>query len=296
MTDRLDWDRDGRDWPNRQASRFVPAAGLRWHVQRMGEGPGLLLLHGTGASTHSWRALMPLLAEDFSCVAIDLPGHAFTEMPPSRRLSLEGMAEDVSALMTSLSFAPAVVVGHSAGAAIGVQMCLEGRVDPGLVVSLNGAFLPLSGLPGLVFPPIARAMAATPIVSRLFAWSASDRRAVLRLIRKTGSTLDGRGVDLYARLVRDPVHAGAALAMMARWDLSLLPRRIGNLKPLLHLVAAGHDLAVPAAQSRRVHRLVENSIFTLLEGVGHLAHEERPAQVAALLKKSAESVRLAQPA
>ena len=48
----LIWSRDGGDWPNREASAFVEAAGIRWHVQRMGEGPPLLLLHGTGAATH----------------------------------------------------------------------------------------------------------------------------------------------------------------------------------------------------------------------------------------------------
>jgi magnesium chelatase accessory protein len=38
MSGRLDWDIDGRDWPNRALSRFVRAGGLRWHVQVMGQG------------------------------------------------------------------------------------------------------------------------------------------------------------------------------------------------------------------------------------------------------------------
>ena len=49
MSNRLDWERDGRDWPNHAASRFVPAAGLRWHVQQAGNGPVILLIHGTGS-------------------------------------------------------------------------------------------------------------------------------------------------------------------------------------------------------------------------------------------------------
>ena len=75
----LDWAKDGADWPNRQYSRFVEAAGMRWHVQVMGQGPALLLLHGTGAATHSWRDVMPKLAGHYTVVAIDLPGHAFTQ-------------------------------------------------------------------------------------------------------------------------------------------------------------------------------------------------------------------------
>ena len=62
MTRRPDWEHDGRDWPNRTASRFVSAAGIVWHVQVAGEGPALLLLHGTGAATHSWAGVLPLLA------------------------------------------------------------------------------------------------------------------------------------------------------------------------------------------------------------------------------------------
>ena len=73
----LVWSRDGADWPNRDASIFVEAAGIRWHVQRMGEGPPLLLIHGTGAATHSWRGLLPLLAQHFSC---DRAGFARTRL------------------------------------------------------------------------------------------------------------------------------------------------------------------------------------------------------------------------
>ena len=83
VTQRLNWERDGRDWPNRASSRFVDAGGLRWHVQVMGEGPVVLLIHGTGASTHSFRALAPLLAPHFTVVVPDLPGHGFTDAPPS---------------------------------------------------------------------------------------------------------------------------------------------------------------------------------------------------------------------
>ena len=67
----------------------VAAGGLRWHVQVAGDGPVLLLLHGTGAATHSWRDLLPLLAERFTVVAPDLPGHGRSDGPvPETYVSL----------------------------------------------------------------------------------------------------------------------------------------------------------------------------------------------------------------
>ncbi len=95
--DRPAFARAGRDWPNREASRFVTAGGLTWHVQEAGEGPVLLLVHGTGAATHSWRGLMPLLARDFRVIAPDLPGHGFTD--PLRTPSLPRMARALAELL-----------------------------------------------------------------------------------------------------------------------------------------------------------------------------------------------------
>ena len=87
------WERDGADWPHRAASRFVWAGGVHWHVQQLGQGPVALLLHGTGASTHSWRDLAPLLAEHSTVVMVDLLGHAFSSMPATPQMTLPGMAQ-----------------------------------------------------------------------------------------------------------------------------------------------------------------------------------------------------------
>lgn len=283
MTDRLVWERDGLDWPLRESSRFVQAGGLRWHVQQMGHGPVMLLIHGTGASTHSWRDFAPLMAHHFTVVAPDLPGHAFTDTPAAAQMSLPGMSAALASLIDTLGLDVALCVGHSAGAAIASRMALDGMIAPEALVSINGAFLPLDGLPGLLFPPVARLMAATPLASRLFAWRASDRAAVERLIDGTGSALDVRGVELYSRLVRDARHAAGALAMMAQWDLRPLLRDLPSLRTPLVLLAGANDRAVPPEQARRVHALLPRALASepiLLPNVGHLAHEEQPAELA----------------
>jgi magnesium chelatase accessory protein len=277
------WEQDGADWPNRAQSRFVAAGGLRWHVQVMGNGPALLLLHGTGAATHSWRDLLPALARDFTVVAPDLPGHGFTAAPAMAGLSLPGMARAIAALLGVLGVAPALAAGHSAGAAILARMCLEGKISPAGLVSLNGAFLPLGGAPARIFSPLARMLSRVTLVPEIFAWQAADGRVVARLMRGTGSTIDAAGMVYYGRLMRRSGHAAAALGMMAHWDLQPLQRDLPRLTPRLLLIVGSNDRSISPAEARRVARLVPGAKIATMAGLGHLAHEENPAEAARLI-------------
>jgi len=287
MPEAPDWDRDGRDWPNREASRFVRAAGIRWHVQTMGQGPVLLLVHGTGAATHSWRALAPLLARDFTVIAPDLPGHGFTGALPDADMSLRGMSQALRALLVELGAKPALVAGHSSGAAVLARMCIDGGIQPECMVSLNGALLPFRGLAGQFFLPIAKLLATTALVPRLFAWRASDERAVERLLAGTGSRIDPQGARFYARLLGNRAHVGNVLRMMSNWDLSVLERDLPKLGTVLVLVVGANDLTVPPAQARSVAALLPRARIETLAALGHLAHEEAPERIAEILRQHA---------
>lgn len=288
MSDKPNWSTDGRDWPNRAASRFVEAAGLRWHVQVMGQGPVALLVHGTGAANHSWRDLAPRLAERFTVVAPDLPGHGFTATPYWRRLSLEAMSSDLATLCDQLALRPVLAVGHSAGAAIAARMTLDGLIAPKLIYSLNGAFLPFGGALAQFFSPLAKAMALNPLVPRLFAWKGRDPAAVHRLVKGTGSTIDAAGERLYRRLISSPGHVAGALEMMANWDLHPLLRDLPRLACDLDLIACSHDHAVPPEVARRVRELLPKARLEVVQGLGHLAHEEQPARFATMITAAAQ--------
>lgn len=279
------------DWPHAGHSRLVQAGGLRWHVQQWPlPRPGaswLLLLHGTGASTHSFAGLAPLLARHHGLVVPDLPGHAFTSRPRAAGLSLPGMAAGLGALLQALDVAPAGLLGHSAGAAIGARLVLDGHARPLSLVSLNGAWFPPSGAGGWWYAPMARLLAINPLAPALFSWHAARPATLERLLRGTGSPLDAEGRARYARLAADVGHVGAVIAMMAAWDLSPLPRELPRLAALgtqLHLVAAERDAAVPPQQAAQLAACVPGARVHRLPGLGHLAHEESPAAVAALVE------------
>jgi magnesium chelatase accessory protein len=248
------------------------------------------LLHGTGASTHSWRSLIPLLTPHFKVLSLDLPGHAFTDMPSgdasSQQMTLPGMAAAIGGLLTLLDLRPALLVGHSAGAAIALRMALDGSAAPLHIVSINGALQPLGGLAGQVFSPVAKLMSALPFVPSLFSWQASNASVLQKLIGSTGSTLDAEGMALYGQLVRNPGHAAGALGMMANWDLPQLAQDLPRLATPLSLIVGSQDHTVPPRQAAQLRALWPVSSaapppqLVSLSGLGHLAHEEQPALVA----------------
>lgn len=283
MSARLSWLRDGADWPNRTLSRFVGSGGLEWHVQEAGpaDGAAMVLLHGTGASTHSWAGLIPLLAPRWRVVAMDLPGHGFTSTPRGGAASLPAMARLVCGLLGALGVTPAFLVGHSAGAAIALRIVLDQGVRPRGVIGINAALTPFPGLAGRVFPALARALFLNPFAAALVARRASDADRVDRLLDGTGSQdLPAGSRALYHRLFSNRHHVDATLGMMAKWDLATLWEEMGRIDVPVRLLATAGDRTVPPGSADAVVARIAGARAIHVPRLGHLAHEEDPQALA----------------
>lgn len=277
----LDWQREGLIWPHREASTFIRTGAARWHVQRMGSGPPLLLLHGTGASVHSWRGLMPLLAQRHDVIAVDLPRHAFTTGHDAYAMSLPAMAREVTRLMEALAVTPVAIIGHSAGAAIALQLALD-HAYRGPIVGLSAALRPFPGAFAQIFPAIAKTLFVNPLVPRIFTGSIDLVGGAERFLwRSTHSRIDAAGLACYARLLKHPGHAGGALAMMANWDLPALREQMDAVRNPVLLLHGANDPAIPPDWARDAASWLPDARLELLPRLGHLAHEEAPEGIAA---------------
>ena len=263
--------------------RYVDDGPIRWHVTTMGRGPAVLLIHGTGASSHSLHPLMQRLAERFTLVAPDLPGHALTRADRSFEPSLPNIARALGRLTDALALRPVLVVGHSAGAAIVVRMTLDGLVEPELVVGLAAALVPFRGLARAVLHPAAALLARSIAPTLIASGVALTRGGVDGLVRSTGSVLDAEGIDSYRRLVERPEHVAGVLSMMARWDLDPLHAALPRLYTPCLLLAGRNDRAVPVAQLRHASARLPHATLVVVERAGHLLHEERPDTVARII-------------
>jgi magnesium chelatase accessory protein len=291
----MDWQAHRHDWPHAERSRFVEAGGVRWHVQQAGhQGPKVLLIHGTGASGHTWRDLLWPLAQHAQVLVVDLPGHGFSSLAAGQGMSMRGMAASLHALMQTLEVAVDVFIGHSAGAAIAGRMVVDHSLTPQALIGINPAWLPLPGLAGLLFPPTAKLLALTAYVPQWFAKQASSPGMLDKLLESTGSVLDDQGKSLYAKLVADPEHAQGALKMMAAWDLTVGPSMLRQLGCPVHILVGENDRAVPPAQAQQALALLSDGHLERWAGYGHLVHEEVPMKCVAFLQEVASSLRSSQ--
>ncbi|MEM9576967.1 MAG: alpha/beta fold hydrolase BchO [Pseudomonadota bacterium] len=274
------------DWPHAETSRQVYCRPHRWHVQEMGQGETLILLHGAGGSTHSFRALMPLLAGRFRVIALDLPGQGFTQLGARHRSGLQDTAKDIGALCAQEGWTPRALVGHSAGGALALRLSerlLSPRGQTPDVVGINPALDNFKGLAGVLFPVLAKLLAAVPFTAQVFSASASNPARIQSLIRSTGSELDTDGLSYYHRLIRDRDHADATLMMMAQWALDDLLHDLPEIETRTLFITGDRDATVPPEVSDKAAGRMPQATRATLPRTGHLAHEEAPEAVAALI-------------
>ena len=291
MLARPEWSSDGADWPHREHSSFVEAGGLRWHVQRAGSGPDLLLLHGTGASTHSWAGLLPLLAESFTVTAPDLPGHGFTSAPTrAGGMAPGGLVGALESLLLHLSVRPTLVVGHSVGAALAALLALERRIEPAGLVGLTPSLVPPSGFVTDLASELLGPLFRSPFLARVAASRMREGTLLRVLLSSTGSRVPSESLVFYQRLLGFPGVLSSVLAFVSEWEPRDLARRLPSLDiPFLLLAGAG-DRWIPLPALRRVAGIIPASRLVEVPSTGHLLHEEEPVRVAFLIRRFAEGI------
>ncbi len=277
------------DLPNVDCSRIVRAAGIDFHVQVAGavtDGPVVLLLHGTASATHTWRNILPALAPFATVIAPDLPGHGFT-VAGDDALTLPGMAHAVRALLDTLQLEPVLVAGHSAGAAVMLRIALDGMLPAArALVGFGASIVPPHATYMTVAAPLVNPFVTSPLVVRAATAMARIPGVPRTMLAATGSTIDDTALLWYERFMRSEPHVRAALAMMAGWELPTLLRDLPRLALPLTLLHGSKDGYIPLAALTREASRIPGASLIVVEGAGHLLHEELPARAVATIREA----------
>ncbi len=231
--------------------------------------------------------MLPLLASRFTLVCPDLPGHAFTSPHASLNLSLPNVSGFLDQLLVTLKLKPSVVVGHSAGAALGAHWVIHHShaIANTALVALNPAWLALPGLAYWLFPPAAKLMALNPATGFLAAKFLASPEQAERLIASTGSRLSPQDLSYYAALLASSTHINGVLSMMSSWNVQTLEGRLPELVGPILMCIGRQDQTVSPAQAQKAVKMMPHAQTRFFEGLGHLAHEEDPLQACEVMLK-----------
>jgi len=272
------------DWPNRQHSSTVSVGGLDWHVQLTGKGPVVLLLHGTGSSTHSWSDLIPLLEAHAQVLVPDLPGHAFTLGAKLEDLTLDEIAHSLQLLIEQLGIeTPLIVVGHSAGAPLALRFAVGSSKPPKLVIALNPSFIPPPAVYTSFFGPLLGPITRSSTLSSLLASLSPSLGMIDKLLDSTNTILPETRRVYYRKLFERSEHVRGSMNFMAAADIHKVLVEANLYRGKLICVLGNQDAWIPVKPLEKIIL----DYFPAAEIVkwegGHIMHELEPNKVAQLI-------------
>ncbi|HVC70214.1 MAG TPA: alpha/beta hydrolase [Acidimicrobiales bacterium] len=274
---------EGLALPDDLRHHFVDTEdGGRIHVVERGQGPPLVLLHGIMLSSALWVHQLRDLADHHRVIAVDLRGHG-QSLPGSTGSGIPILAADVRAVFEALGVHDAVVVGHSMGGMVALQLALDlpvaerNRRLAGIVLSstTSGPFATLPGWTGM-------ARVTGPVTSRvLLIGERFGARALPSGDLRWWLVRLGFGADAPAAQVRfvEAMHRATPsrtladlIPSVATFDLSW---RLGTIDLPVLVVVGSHDKLTAPRLARRLADALPEAQLVELPRCGHMPMLER---------------------
>jgi pimeloyl-ACP methyl ester carboxylesterase len=259
-------------------SQFVTIDGMRVHVRD--EGPRddpapLILLHGTGASLHTWDGWARVLSEQRRVVRFDLPGFGLTGPDPRDDYSIEAYVATAMAVADALGIDTFDVGGNSLGGHVAWAAAVlhPDRVHRLVLVDSTGYPFDSESV------PIGFRLARTPVV-RDWLDDVLSRRLVEASVRDVYGDPDRVTTELVDRYFELTTRAGNRRALVLRLGqlrADELSDRIPELRQPTLILWGAKDRLVPLEVGRRFAREIRGSRLIVFDELGHVPQEEDPA-------------------
>ena len=264
-----------------------PDAPVKLYYTEEGKGPPLLLIHGFGASTFTWRFVAPELAKSHRVIAVDLKGFGQSDKPFDGRYSVYDQAELLAQLIEDKDLRDLTLVGHSFGGGVALLLALEANQR------LDGRITRLVLLDSIAFPqniPVFFRLLDVPLVSQIgvrMVPPSVQARVALQIAYFDDSKIDPEEIELYAAPLKTAAGKHAIIysaRQIVPEDIAELSERYKTIELPTLILWCDHDRIVPLEVGIKLRRTLPNSTLRLVEECGHMPQEEQPASTLALIK------------
>jgi pimeloyl-ACP methyl ester carboxylesterase len=253
-------------------------------LHRSGSGPPLVLIHGIGHTWRGWKPMLPLLAQRFDVLAVDLPGHGHSApFPPGVDSTPEALADAVEDEMARAGFDRAHIAGNSLGGWVALELARRGRAET--VTALSPAGL-----------QHAREKDWGIGILKGLRWVARTSRAPEPLLRNpvTRSLFAGPTYGRPWKLDPDDLIETADLFVSnPGFDATLphlvdaQPRGLTTLDVRVLILWGTLDIVLLPRQGRRFERLIPGAELRYLKGLGHVPMSDAPEELAEAIEEFA---------
>ncbi|MDV6341188.1 alpha/beta hydrolase [Nitrosomonas sp. Is24] len=266
---------------------------LKLASQSTGTGEPVLLIHGFGASSYSWRHVIEPLAQKNRVITIDLKGFGDSPKPRDDAYSVYEQARLVRNFILENNLKNLHIIGHSygGGVALAVSIYLSAS-NPGLqksLVLIDSVAYPQE-LPGFV------KILATPVLGPLITYAVPNTfqvKNLLKIVYFNDDLIPQEAIDHYAADLGKPDAKYALLTsvrQMLPTDLQQFSENYASLTIPTLIVWSREDEIVPLAVGKRLHENIPDSKLVIMSGVGHAVQEEKPSLLLPHLRSFLEAV------
>jgi pimeloyl-ACP methyl ester carboxylesterase len=259
---------------------------LRLAVTDTGQGKPLLLLHGLGASSYTWKRIIPALARHNRVIAIDLKGFGASDKPQDGKYSIFDQAELIKTFIQKENLTNLTVIGHSYGGGVALALALKMAEDKD--TRLQRLVL-VDSLAYRQPIPFFFTFIQIPVVGDVgFGLTPPEVQtaSALAIAYHDKGKLSAESVWAYAK----PLYSEGGRYALVRTVEQLVPEdidqfsdRYRTLKIPALLVWCRQDKIVPLSYGARLNADLQNSNIEVIDQCGHIPQEEQPEATAQII-------------
>ena len=264
-------------------SKFIEVDGMSVHYRVEGwaqDSIPIVLLHGTGASLHTWETWAQALSEDYRVISVDLPGFGLTGEDPSGIYTDQRSVEVLEAFLKELQIPKVVLVGNSMGGKFAWQFAARhpAQVAKLVLISPDGY-----ASPGIEYGKKTE----VPAIAELYRYFFSKTFLAMNLepAYANPKTLNDALVNRYYDLMLAPGVRGAILARMQQTVLQDPVPSLASIQVPTLLIWGEKDAFIPISNSNDYLKVMPNAKRVSLPNIGHLPQEEQPSIGLQVLKE-----------
>ena len=263
-----------------QFSRFVRIDGMDVHYRDEGIGQVIVLLHGTGASLHTWDKWTKELKKYYRVIRLDLPAFGLTGPHPEKKYLISDYSDFLNSFVELLQIEDFILSGNSLGGAIAWFYASEHQNKIKLLSLLNPSGFINKNKEGILVFKLAR----TPIINKLLRYVTPRFfiKNTLKEVYYDENKLTDKKIDTYRDMILRENNRESFI------DRSLLkPRdhsdRLKFISIPTQIIWGNEDAWIPVFNAKLFEKELPNTVINIMQKTGHIPMEERPLESLNLL-------------